>query len=100
MNKLESCAADLELEADLTCNLCGKEYNCDNTEESYQFSVYGGRNNTNIDEYYQHYNVCSLTCYLKQIKKSVNNLERSKNGTIDGMDVDFAKKLLFFYGIE
>lgn len=99
MNTLGTYMTDSELEVDLKCCSCGRESNFEDTG-GYHFSVYRGRNSSNIDECYQHYDVCSLQCYLRQVKKSINNLGKSDRVWIDGMDIDFAKKLLFFYGIE
>jgi hypothetical protein len=97
MNKLET-ELEMEVEVGMKCCTCGKKYN--NIEESYQMSVYKKVSNISISGIYLNYDVCSLQCYLKQVKKSINEIEKSGTGEIDGMDIAFAKKLLFFYGIE
>lgn len=73
------------------CSCCGREFiNIEEANNWYQFSVCHGSSDN------KYFDVCSLKCYLKQVGKSVKDLENSEAGLIDEMNVAFAKKLLFF----
>lgn len=76
------------------CCSCGKKHlEMESDDVWQQLSVYDGVNNNS----YKYFDVCSLDCYLLQVKKTVEELHDSRTSWIDGMDIPFAKRLLNFY---
>jgi hypothetical protein len=91
MNNSETFASDIKIENEIKCSSCGKELiSHEDTNGWHRFSVSQSDNNS------IYFDVCSLECYLNQVRESVKELEYSENGKIDGLDVSFIKKMLPF----
>jgi len=74
------------------CDVCGKEHpGSELSEEWHEFShSHGGWGNDSVDSY-ESFQVCSVICYAKQIRESVEEVGGYADARIDEMSVPFAK---------
>lgn len=88
-----------EIEMEEKCSSCEKvQLSAVKNTGWHRIAVYHCDDDIDITRTFKYYDVCSFDCYLKQVRKSVNELEASKTARIDGMDLAFVRKFLFFYG--
>jgi hypothetical protein len=88
-----------EIEVEEKCSACGKKQLSSLKNSGWhRIAVYHCDDDIDISNTFRYYEVCSFECYLKQVRRSVDELEASKTARIDGMDLAFVRKLLFFYG--
>ncbi len=87
-----------KIEVEEMCSLCGKKH-LDEAKNNgwHQIAVYHC-DDEDISRTFRYYDICSFECYLKQMRKLVDELDGLKTARVDGMDLTFVRKLLFFYG--
>lgn len=88
----------IELELDEKCSLCGKRHVDDRKHNGWHRIAVYHCDDEDISNTFRYYDICSFECYLKQMRRLVDELEGSKTARVDGMDLPFVRKLLFFYG--
>ncbi len=96
MNKAGEFVSEMDTGTVVKCCSCGKEHErSENRNGWHRFSAHQDENSFNGAKYYD---VCSIECYLSQVRQSYDELKNTETATIDGMDLKFANKLLFFFG--
>ena len=96
--EVEDFQDKFDVAVEKVCSVCGRTHICSlETNNWHQIAVYHCDKGTDFRDTYKFYDVCSFECYLKQVKESALELQKSKTGRIDGMDLSFVEKLLFFY---
>src|SRR5690606_38293672 len=82
----------------VVCDNCGKERKGD--EEPIDWHLFSAHHdewgNESIDSY-EEYMVCSPICYFKKLSEAVKYFETYNSTEIDGMSIQFARKLVGFF---
>ena len=81
----------------IKCDVCGKFHSGDRAPDdwhsfNHHHSEWG---NDSIDSYVYH-DVCSPKCYLIKFKECVNDLSGRRFAQVDGLDIEFARKLSIY----
>jgi hypothetical protein len=97
--KLQSEEFDtVDVEIEKLCSVCGRRHSLSLEKITWhQVAAYHCDNGVNFRDTYKFFDICSFKCYLKQVNKLADELANTKTGRIDGMDLSFVRKLLFFY---
>jgi hypothetical protein len=79
------------------CDICGKGTPDENDNSFYNLehhhSAWG---NDSIDSF-EYFDVCSFNCYMKQLKRSVKELEGYASAEIDGKPIKFVEQMIEDY---
>lgn len=87
-----------KIEVEEKCSFCGKRHLDEGKNNGWhQIAVYHC-DDEDISRTFRYYDICSFECYLKQMRRLVDELEGLETARVDGMDLPFVRKLLFFYG--
>lgn len=87
-----------KIEMEEKCSLCSKKHIDDHKNNGWHRIAVYHCDAEDITKTFRYYDVCSFECYLKQMRKLVEEMDGLKTARVDGMDLAFVKKLLFFYG--
>ena len=82
----------------VVCDNCGREYRCNEMPQDWHtiLSYHNEWGNDSGDSHEGH-QVCSLNCYKEKLTEVVNDLEGCNSAKIDGMTLEFAKKIVSFF---
>ncbi len=92
----EKRTKEVEEIVSLRCDICNKDRGVGENGDWFYFSTSHQGWGYDSNESIEYFDVCSATCYLKQLKKSVLDLEdyKDEGAEIAGMPFRFALQLI------